>query len=81
MTDWVKFCRDEADDTFYSPLKETWTKVGDRIQLLNEALDIALQYVPYVGRDMILEMLEDKPMSDAEARIAINKARNVLEGK
>jgi hypothetical protein len=81
VTDWVKFCRDEADDTFYIPLKETWTKVGDRIQLLNEALDIALQYVPYVGRDMILEMLEDKPMSDTEARIAINKARKVLESK
>ena len=60
MTDWVKFCREEADNSCYDPIKESWTKVGDRIEKLNEALDIALQYVPYVGRDMILEMLEDK---------------------
>ena len=60
MVDYVKYCREQADDTFYDPLKESWTMVGDRIELLNKALDIALQYVPYVGRDMILEMLEDK---------------------
>jgi hypothetical protein len=60
VTDWVKFCREEADETLYVPLKESWTKVGDRIEKLNEALEIALGYVPYVGRDMILEMLEDK---------------------
>ena len=59
MIDYVKYCREQADDTFYTPLKESWTMVGDRIELLNKALDIALQYVPYVGRDMILEMLEE----------------------
>ena len=60
MVDYVKYCREQADETFYDPLKESWTMVGDRIELLNKALEIALQYVPYVGRDMILEMLEDK---------------------
>jgi hypothetical protein len=60
MVDYVKYCREQADETLYRPLKESWTMVGDRIELLNKALDIALQYVPYVGRDMILEMLEDK---------------------
>ena len=60
MDKWVKECREQADNTFYDPMKEAWTAIGDRIQLLNEALEIALQYVPYVGRDMILEMLEDK---------------------
>lgn len=58
MDKWVQHCREEADNSFHDPIKESWTKVGDRIQLLNEALEIALQYVPYVGRDMILEMLE-----------------------
>jgi len=57
---WVQECREQADNSFYDPIKKSWTKVGDRIQLLNEALEIALGYVPYVGRDMILEMLEDK---------------------
>ena len=60
MVDYVKYCREQADETFYTPLKESWTMVGDRIEKLEEALEIALQYVPYVGRDMILEMLEDK---------------------
>jgi hypothetical protein len=60
MIDYVRYCREQADETFYTPLKEAWTIVGDRIEKLNEALDIALQYVPYVGREMILEMLEDK---------------------
>lgn len=59
MVDYVKYCREQAGETFYTPLKESWTMVGDRIELLNKALDIALQYVPYVGRDMILEMLEE----------------------
>lgn len=42
MTDWVKFCRDEAQDTFYAPLKEKWTSVGDHIEKLEAALhDVA----------------------------------------
>jgi hypothetical protein len=38
MTDWVKFCREEADNTCYSPFKENWTMVGDRIEKLEAAL-------------------------------------------
>ena len=38
MTDWVKECRDEAANTFYTPLKETWTKVGGHIEKLETAL-------------------------------------------
>lgn len=45
MTDWVKFCRDEAQGTFYAPLKEKWTSVGDHIEKLEAALDDAMQYV------------------------------------
>lgn len=60
MVDYVKYCREQADETFYTPLKESWTMVADRIEKLEEVLEIALQYVPYVGRDMLLEMLEDK---------------------
>jgi hypothetical protein len=60
MVDYVKYCREQADETFYTPLKESWTMVADRIEKLDEVLEIALQYVPYVGRDMLLEMLEDK---------------------
>lgn len=39
MTDWVKFCRDEAQDTFYAPLKEKWASVGDHIEKLEAALN------------------------------------------
>jgi hypothetical protein len=38
MTDWVKECREEAANTFYTPLKETWTKVGGHIEKLETAL-------------------------------------------
>jgi hypothetical protein len=38
MTDWVKECRNEADNTFYTPLKEAWTNVGDHIEKLGTAL-------------------------------------------
>ena len=38
MTDWVKECRNEANNTFYTPLKETWTKVGGHIEKLETAL-------------------------------------------
>ena len=38
MTDWVKECREEADNTFYKPLKEAWTNVGDYIEKLEAAL-------------------------------------------
>jgi hypothetical protein len=60
MVDYVKYCREQADETFYTPLKESWTMVADHIEKLEEVLEIALQYVPYVGRDMLLEMLKDK---------------------
>ena len=60
MVDYVKYCRKQADETFYTPLKESWTIVADRIEKLEEVLEIALQYVPYVGRGMLLEMLEEK---------------------
>ena len=60
MIDYVKYCREQADETFYTPLKESWTMVADRIEKLEEVLEISLQYVPYVGRDMLLEMLKDK---------------------
>ena len=38
MTDWIKECREQADNTFYTPLKETWTKVGGHIERLETAL-------------------------------------------
>ena len=38
MTDWVKECREEAENTFYTPLKETWTKVANHIEKLETAL-------------------------------------------
>ena len=38
MIDWVKECRKEADNTFYKPLKEAWTSVGDHIERLETAL-------------------------------------------
>jgi hypothetical protein len=38
MTDWVKECREEAANTFYTPLKEAWTNVGDHIEKLETAL-------------------------------------------
>jgi hypothetical protein len=38
MTDWVKECREQADNTFYDPLKESWTMVGDHIEKLETAL-------------------------------------------
>lgn len=38
MTDWPKECRNEADSTFYKPLKEAWKNVGDHIEKLETAL-------------------------------------------
>jgi hypothetical protein len=38
MVDYVKYCREQADDTFYDPLKESWTMVGDHIEKLEAAL-------------------------------------------
>jgi len=38
MTDWVKECRNEAENTFYKPLKEAWTNVGGHIEKLETAL-------------------------------------------
>ena len=38
MTDWAKECREEAENTFYTPLKETWTKVASHIEKLETAL-------------------------------------------
>ena len=32
MVDYVKECREQADNTFYDPLKESWTMVGDHIE-------------------------------------------------
>jgi hypothetical protein len=41
MVDYVKYCREQADDTFYDPLKESWTMVGDHIERLEEQLHYA----------------------------------------
>ena len=38
MVDYVKYCREAADDTFYDPLKESWNMVGDHIEKLEAAL-------------------------------------------
>lgn len=38
MTDFVEICRNEACETFYTPLKETWKSVGDHIEKLEAAL-------------------------------------------
>jgi len=38
MVDYVKYCREAADDTFYDPLKESWNMVGDHIEKLETAL-------------------------------------------
>ena len=38
MTNWVKECREEAANTFYTPLKEAWTNVGGHIEKLETAL-------------------------------------------
>ena len=38
MTDWIKECRGEAANTFYTPLKEAWTNVGGHIEKLEAAL-------------------------------------------
>jgi hypothetical protein len=38
MVDYVKYCRKQADETFYDPLKESWTMVGNRIEKLEAAL-------------------------------------------
>jgi hypothetical protein len=38
MIDYVKECREQADNTFYDPLKESWTMVGDHIEKLETAL-------------------------------------------
>jgi hypothetical protein len=38
MIDYVKYCREQADETFYDPLKESWTMVGNRIEKLEAAL-------------------------------------------
>ena len=38
MTDWVKECREQADNTFYDPLKEAWINVGNHIEKLETAL-------------------------------------------
>jgi hypothetical protein len=38
MIDYVKHCREEADNTFYDPLKESWTMVGDHIEKLEKSL-------------------------------------------
>ena len=38
MVDYVKYCREAADETFYDPLKESWTMVGDHIEKLEAAL-------------------------------------------
>lgn len=38
MTDWVKECREQAEETFYTSLKEAWTSVADHIEKLETAL-------------------------------------------
>jgi hypothetical protein len=38
MTDWAKECREEAANTFYTPLKEAWINVGGHIEKMEAAL-------------------------------------------
>jgi hypothetical protein len=38
MTDWIKECREQANNTFYTPLREAWTNVGNHIEKLEAAL-------------------------------------------
>ena len=38
MIDYVKHCREEAQNTFYNPLRESWIKVADHIEKLEAAL-------------------------------------------
>jgi len=65
MVDYVKYCREAADDTFYDPLKESWNMVGDHIEKLETAL-----------RDLS-DGYECCPVSQAMRRVA----RKALEGK
>ena len=65
MVDYVKYCREQVDDTFYDPLKESWTMVGDHIEKLEAAL-----------RDLS-DGWECCPVSQAMRRVA----REVLEEK
>ena len=46
MVDYVKYCREQADDTFYDPLKESWTMVGDHIEKLEAALTHIYAWYP-----------------------------------
>ena len=45
MVDYVKYCREAADETFYDPLKESWNMVGDHIEKLEAALDDVAGYL------------------------------------
>ena len=64
MVDYVKYCREAADDTFFDPLKESWNMVGDHIEKLEAAL-----------RDLS-DGWECCPVSQAMRRVA----RKALEG-
>lgn len=87
MVDYVKYCREQADETFYDPLKEAWTMVGDHIEKLeaknkqNEAKIKKLQ----TGLWSIIEMCDNgrrrSPSfcSEPEGYCTCNAAFNAIE--
>lgn len=83
MVDYVKYCREAADDTFYDPLKESWNMVGDHIEKLEAALRLIAQN--NYGLQGMMEDGTDTPEAKAEyyaGQVARRQhiARKALEG-
>jgi hypothetical protein len=87
MVDYVKYCREQTDDTFYDPLKESWTMVGNHIEKLEAALREIAQTVTirdenwhpsYHDSSFTQKQAEGLEKSLAEK---IQIARKALEGK
>jgi len=70
MIDYVKECREQADNTFYDPLKESWTMVGDHIEKLEAALAHIYAWYPISVSEPIQTIHEIR-----------DYARKALEGK
>ena len=87
MNDISQRLRESAKETFYDPLKSELNEAASHIEKLEAALrEIAdasstLGVATCANYYAIAKRALNEPMSEPEARIAINNARKALEGK
>ena len=80
MVDYVKYCREAADETFYDPLKESWNMVGDHIEKLEAALNCNLpDYDPKIGIVERLRQLGNWRVDGTKSSPIYNKSADHIE--